>query len=91
MLFRRQCNISLLKSCFDALRNEKETEKHMLMMQALDSETLPVIENLNQQITDKLNAEDRTMKTRALTVMQKMLRVYIGSYFYKWQKSKESA
>lgn len=61
------------------------------MMQALDSETLPAIESLNQQIEAKQNAEDRTMKTRALTVMQKMIRSYLGSYFFKWHDEKESA
>jgi len=55
LMFRRQCNTSLLKLCFDALRHDKESEKHMLMEQALDSETLPVIESLNKDIAEKEN------------------------------------
>jgi hypothetical protein len=55
LMFRHQCNTSLLKLCFDALRHDKESEKHMLMEQALDSETLPVIESLNKEIAEKEN------------------------------------
>jgi hypothetical protein len=91
LMFRRQCNISLLKLCFDALRHEKETEKHMLMTQALESETVPAIDVLNAQIAKKEAAETRSMQKRGLTVMQKMLRVYLGTYFYRWHDHKETA
>ena len=44
MHFRKQCNTNLVKACFDALRHQKEVEKHLLMVSALEDETLPAIE-----------------------------------------------
>lgn len=39
-----------LKQCFDALRNHKETEKHLLMTQALADNQLAI-----ERTTDDLN------------------------------------
>ena len=90
MHFRKQCNRSLLKMTFDALRHEKEVEKHHLMLSALEDETLPAIDELNRTIEEKTNNEDRTLKTRALNTMQNMLRTWIGSYFHKWHNMKDA-
>jgi len=45
---------------FDALRQNKEEEKFMLMEQALNDETLPMIENLNHEIKFKQEVELRS-------------------------------
>lgn len=36
--FKKDCNRSLLKTCFDALRQSKEEEKFILMEEALEGD-----------------------------------------------------
>ena len=41
--FKKECNQSMLKMCFDALRVSKEEEKLMLMSEALEGDCMPAI------------------------------------------------
>jgi hypothetical protein len=68
MQFRKACNTSLMKLVFDALRHNKEVEKHELMMSALENETIPAIEELNAHISQKTADVDRSTKTRAFNM-----------------------
>lgn len=45
--YKRTCNEWLIKRCWDALRQNKEQEKHLLMKEALENDCQPAIENLN--------------------------------------------
>ena len=45
--FKKDCNRTLLKQCFDALRISKEEEKFILMTEALEGDCAPAIESLN--------------------------------------------
>ena len=51
--FKKDCNSWLLKRCFDALRQNKEEEKFILMEQALEGDCQPAIEELNKKIEKK--------------------------------------
>lgn len=53
LAFKKDCNKSLIKMCFDALRVSKEEEKFMLMQEALEGDCAPAIESLNKQIEAK--------------------------------------
>ena len=44
--FKKECNSSMLKMCFDALRQSKEDEKFMLMSEALEGDCQPAIQSL---------------------------------------------
>jgi len=46
--FKKDCNRSLLKMCFDAMRNSKEEEKLILMQECLEGDCAPAIESLNK-------------------------------------------
>ena len=46
--FKKDCNRTLLKQCFDALRISKEEEKFILMTEALEGDCQPAIESLNK-------------------------------------------
>ena len=53
LAFKKDCNKSLIKMCFDALRVSKEEEKFMLMQEALEGDCLPAIESVNKSIEVK--------------------------------------
>jgi len=46
--FKKDCNKSLLKMCFDAMRISKEQEKFVMMTEALEQDCLPAIESVNK-------------------------------------------
>mmetsp|Transcript_23761 Transcript_23761/g.29558 ORF Transcript_23761/g.29558 Transcript_23761/m.29558 type:complete len:417 (+) Transcript_23761:1050-2300(+) len=48
--FKKECNQSMLKICFDALRTSKEEEKLMLMTEALEGDCMPAIQSLNKDV-----------------------------------------
>lgn len=58
--YRHSCNEWLLKRCWDALRQNKETEKHLLMREALENDCQPAIDNLNKNIGEKSDQADRS-------------------------------
>ena len=51
--FKKECNASMLKMCFDALKQSKEEEKFMLMSEALEGDSQPAIESLNKDVERK--------------------------------------
>jgi len=51
--FKKDCNRSLLKICFDALRQSKEEEKFILMSEALESDCMPGIDTISKDIEIK--------------------------------------
>ena len=53
LAFKKDCNSWLLKRCFDALRQNKEEEKFMLMEQALEGDCQPAIEEMSKQVEKK--------------------------------------
>ena len=66
LTFKKDCNSWLLKRCWDALRQNKEEEKFMLMEQALEGDCQPAIEELNKKIEEKTNIAVRSGKSRGL-------------------------
>lgn len=50
MQMKRTCNENIVKSCFDALRQHKEIEKHILMKEALEGDCLPAIVKVSADI-----------------------------------------
>ena len=51
--FKKDCNKSLMKMCFDALRISKEEEKFVLMSEALEGDCQPAIESISKSIEQK--------------------------------------
>lgn len=51
--FKKDCNKSMLKMCFDAMRISKEEEKFMMMSEELEQNCAPAIESLNKSIEEK--------------------------------------
>ena len=46
--FKKDCNRSLLKMCFDAMRISKEEEKFVMMQEALEQDCDPAIESISK-------------------------------------------
>ena len=62
-----------LKQCFDALRHNKESEKHILMTTALVEETLPAIAALNADLDMKTNRATQQCRNRVKNTIQQMV------------------
>lgn len=83
--FKKDCNRSLLKQCFDALRQSKEEEKFMLMEEALESDCKPAIQSLNKQIEVKTQQAVRSGRKRGLEAVKNMIYRQVAEYFNKWK------
>ena len=87
--FKKDCNHSLMKMCFDALRQSKEEEKFMLMSEALEGDCTPAIESLNKQIEVKTQQAVRSGKKRGCDAIKNMIYRQIAEYFNKWKNVKD--
>jgi hypothetical protein len=74
-----------MKQCFDALRHNKETEKLSQMNQLLHDETIPAINNLNGDISDRLALADKQTQSRARDCITRMVFRQTASYFFHWK------
>jgi hypothetical protein len=50
--FRENCNETLVKQCFDAIKLNREIEKYIKVDQILNEEELPMIEHLTNENED---------------------------------------
>ena len=73
------------KNCFDALRYNKETEKHILMHTALHEETLPAIEMISADFAARTARSNEQSRNRVRDAIQRMIYRQAASYFYKWK------
>ena len=64
--FKKDCNKTLIKTCFDALRQSKEEEKFLLMSEALEGDCMPGLEELNKDIEMKTLVAVRSGRNRSL-------------------------
>ena len=64
--FKKDCNKTLIKTCFDALRQSKQDEKFLLMSEALEGDCMPGIEELNKDIEMKTQVAVRSGRNRSL-------------------------
>ena len=83
--FKRDCNRSLLKLCFDALRQSKEEEKFVLMSEALEGDCMPAIECVNKEIEVKTQQAVRSGRNRGLDAIKGMIYRQVAEYFNKWK------
>jgi len=83
--FKKECNRSLMKLCFDALRQSKEEEKFMLMSEALEGDCAPAIEMINKELEVKTQQAVRSGRNRGLNAIKSMIYRQVGSYFFKWK------
>ena len=83
--FKKDCNKSLMKMCFDALRISKEDEKFMLMSEALEADCMPAIEECSKQIEVKTQEAVRSGKKRGLEAIKGMVYRQVAEYFHKWK------
>lgn len=86
--FKKQCNKSLLKTCFDAMRISKEQEKFVMMTEALEQDCLPAIETASKQIEQKTQQAVRSGRNRGLEAIKKMIYRQVAEYFNKWKRVK---
>ena len=83
--FKKDCNKSLMKMCFDALRISKEEEKFVLMSEALEGDCQPAIEAVSKSIELKTQQAVRSGRNRGLDAIKAMIYRQIGEYFFKWK------
>lgn len=71
--FKKDCNKSLMKMCFDALRISKEEEKFVLMSEALEGDCLPAMESVSKSIEQKTQQAVRSGRNRGLDAIKGMI------------------
>ena len=71
--FKKDCNKSLMKMCFDALRISKEEEKFVLMSEALEGDCQPAIEAVSKSIELKTQQAVRSGRNRGLDAIKAMI------------------
>lgn len=71
--FKRNCDTSIIKQCFDALREHKEQEKFQKVSDILNDEELPMIEQLQNQNEDFEVQRKFKEKTKACEAVKKMM------------------
>ena len=83
---RRNLNLKLAGACFQALRLQKEQDKHQLLLTNLEGDCQPQMLLLKQNIEDLCDQEYRQRKLRSLTCLSNRLLSYLGSYFTQWRR-----
>lgn len=71
--FKKDCNKSMLKMCFDAMRISKEEEKFVMMTEALENDCLPAIETASKSIEKKTQQAVRSGRNRGLESIKAMI------------------
>ena len=83
--FKKDCNKSMLKMCFDAMRISKEEEKFVMMTEALEQDCDPAIESLNKSIEQKTQVAVRSGRKKGLDAIKGMIYRQVAEYFHKWK------
>lgn len=83
--FKKDCNRSMLKMCFDAMRISKEEEKFVMMTEALEQDCDPAIESLNKSIEQKTQVAVRSGRKKGLDAIKGMIYRQVAEYFHKWK------
>lgn len=83
--FKKDCNRSLLKTCFDALKQSKEEEKFTLMTEALEQDCLPAIESVSKHMEKKTQEAVRSGRKKGLGAIKGMIYRQVAEYFNKWK------
>eukprot|EP00347_Sterkiella_histriomuscorum_P005910 403354803 len=89
MHFRRNCDSTILKQCFDAFRIHKETEKFLKINHILQEEELPMIESITAQNEDIEVQNKFKAKQRACQSVKKMMSKQLYEYFELWKQHSE--
>jgi hypothetical protein len=79
--FKKQCDTSIIKSCFDALKQHKEQEKFAKVHHILNEEELPMIEQLTNHNDDFEVQRKFKAKTQACECVKKMMAKQLYGYF----------
>lgn len=87
--FKRNCDTSIIKQCFDALREHKEQEKFQKVNDILNDEELPMIEQLQNQNEDFEVQRKFKEKTKACEAVKKMMSKQLFGYFLHWKEITE--
>ena len=83
--FKKQQNTNILKQCFDALRQNKEEEKFVIMEEALNNDCMPAMESLSKEIEVKEKQAVQSGRVKSCKTMEKTLKVWLRSYFRHWK------
>ncbi len=88
--FRKDCNTSLAKACFDALRQHKETSKFERVYQILNEEELPLIDQLAADNESFTASQQLKATSQACQTVKKLVSKQLYSYFKHWQAVNEN-
>lgn len=83
--FTQSMDFSLLKSCFDAIRQNKEEEKYSQVDYELNTVEKPMVQELSQNLQEKTMERDQKAAQKAGNVMCKLANKGIYQYFDKWR------
>lgn len=85
--FKKDCNRSLLKTCFDALKQSKEEEKFELMTEMLEGDCMPAIESVSKHVEKTTQSAVRSGRNRGLDAIKGMIYRQVAEYFNKWKNA----
>ena len=83
--FEIQVNRSLLKQCFDALRQNKEEEKYEFVRDKLGHAIEPECEDLRNKINQINAKDDANMRQRATKAFITLFGKQLSQAFYRWK------
>lgn len=87
--FRKDCDTSIIKTCFDAFRQHKEEEKFRRVDHLLNEVELPLIEDLSAESEDiQINSRFKA-KSRACEAVKKCMAKRLNGYFSHWKDINE--
>jgi hypothetical protein len=87
--FKRNCDTSLLKACFDAFKQHKEEEKFLRSHHLLNEVELPLIEDLTAETEDiSVNSKFKE-KSRACEAVKRCMAKRLNGYFSHWKNFNE--
>jgi hypothetical protein len=88
--FRKNCDTSLLKSCFDAFRQHKEEEKFLRVHHLLHEVELPLIQELSSITEDAIVNNKFKAKQRACEAVKMCMAKTLSGYFLHWKAINEN-
>lgn len=84
--FKSQIDTSLVKVCFDAMRQHKEQEKFLRTHQILTEQELPAIQSLSNETEDITAQSKFKAKKHVCEQVKSMLSKSLFMYFNRWKQ-----
>ena len=83
--FKIQSDKTILKNCWNALRQNKEHEKFMIVTGKLEVDTIPALESVKMEVHNMRVKKQLVEKTRSTSLFVKCFGKLLAQYFNRWK------